>query len=104
MASIMILFLAAFKDSPLSWAGLSYERINTFHRWLGRIIVGLFLAHGIMIGYLQCVRQGTSFKDWIGRSDVRTGYIAFIFLFLLLVLYLSHRISSNVVPPDGSEF
>jgi len=90
MASIMILFLAAFKDSPLSWAGLSYERINTFHRWLGRIIVGIFLAHGIMMGYLQCVRDGTSFTSWIGRSDVRSGYIAFIFLLLLLMLYQSH--------------
>jgi len=85
----MILFVAAFKDSPLAWAGLSYERINAFHRWLGRIIVGIFLAHGVMIGYLQCVRQGTPFKVWLGRSDVRTGYIAFIFLFLLLVLYQS---------------
>lgn len=104
MASLLILFMAAFKDSPLSWAGLTYDRINAFHRWFGRVIVGIFLAHGIMIGYLQCVRQGTSFKTWIGRSDVRTGYIAFIFLFLLLLLYLSLRISANLVRPDGSEF
>ena len=83
----MILFLVAFKDSPLSWAGLSYERINAVHRWVGRTIVGIFLAHGIMMGYLQCVRDGLAFTSWIGRSDVRTGVIAFIFLFLLLILY-----------------
>src|SRR5277367_4431701 len=90
MASIMILFIAVFKDSPLSWVGLSYERINAFHRWLGRIIVSVFLGHGVMMGYLQCVRDGTSFSSWIRRSDVRTGYIAFIFLLLLLILYPSH--------------
>lgn len=82
----MILFLTAFKDSPLSWVALSYERINAFHRWLGRLIVCIFAAHGIMMGYLQCVRQEKSFTSWIVRSDVRTGIIATSSLLLLLVL------------------
>jgi len=84
----MILFLAAFKDSPLLWAGLSYERINVFHRWIGRIIVGTFIIHGVMMGYLQCVRQEIPFTAWIARSDVRTGVIALSCLLLLLILYL----------------
>jgi hypothetical protein len=86
VASVMILFLSAFKDSPLSWVGLSYERINSFHRWIGRLIVCIFLAHGIMMGYLQCVRQGMSFASWIVRTDVRTGVIATSSLLLLLIL------------------
>jgi len=91
MANLMILFLSAFKDSPLSWAGLSYERINVFHRWIGRFIVGIFLVHGVMMGYLQCIRQNRSFLSWFARRDVQTGIVAFVFLLLLSILYLSPR-------------
>jgi Ferric reductase like transmembrane component len=86
MANLMVLFLSAFKDSPLSWAGLSYERINAFHRWIGRFIVAIFLAHGIMMGYLQCIRLKRSFSSWITGRDVQTGITAFTFLLLLSIL------------------
>jgi Ferric reductase like transmembrane component len=88
MANLMILFLSAFKDSPLSWAGLSYERINAFHRWIGRFIIATFLAHGIMMGYIQVISRNGSFVTWIGGRDVQTGSIAFAFLLLLSILYL----------------
>ena len=89
MANLMILLLSAFKDSPLSLAGLSYERISAFHRWIGRFIIGIFLVHGIMMGYLQCIRQNRSFSSWLARGDVQTGIIAFAFLLLLSILYQS---------------
>lgn len=86
MASMIVLFLVALKNSPLVIAGLTYDRINSFHRWLGRLIVGIYVVHGIMMGYLQCIQGKTPFKSWIMRQDVYTGVIAASFLVLLTIL------------------
>jgi Ferric reductase like transmembrane component len=87
MANVTVLLLVAFKNSPLRIVGLSYERINAFHRWVGRLIVSIFVVHGILIGYFQCVQNQTPFITWLGRRDVLTGISALSCLLLLIVLY-----------------
>jgi ferric-chelate reductase len=47
LALIPPLFLLAMKNSPLiALLGQSYEKINFIHRWIGRLIFILGLAHG----------------------------------------------------------
>ena len=104
MANIPILFLTAFKNSPLSFiAGLPYEKINSFHRWVGRLIAAIFLAHGILMGVLQCIHGNISFAQWTQGSDVRWGISALSCLLLLILLYLplpNPRL--NLAPVDHS--
>jgi ferric-chelate reductase len=88
MGNIPVLFFATTKTSPLGFlAGLSYEKINAFHRWVGRLIFALFLTHGIMMGYLMIKRDETPLKLWIARRDVQWGIAAVSCLLLLLILY-----------------
>lgn len=104
MGNIPILFLSAFKNSPLGFiAGLSYEKINSFHRWVGRLIVATFLTHGILMGVLMVKRQGVPFSLWIARKDVQWGISAISCLLLLFLLYFPVLNEVNLVRIVGRE-
>lgn len=104
MGNIPILFLSAFKNSPIGYiSGLSYEKINSFHRWVGRLIVATFLTHGILMGILMVKRQGVPFSMWIARRDVQWGISAISCLLLLFLLYTLMLMGANVVRIVGRE-
>jgi ferric-chelate reductase len=60
LALIPPLFLLAMKHSPLvALVGQSYEKVNFIHRWIGRLIFILGLAHG-----------GTWIRSWQASGQV----------------------------------
>jgi hypothetical protein len=88
VANILVVFMSALKGSPLGFmAGLSYEKVNSFHRWIGRLILALFFAHGVMHTYLGIVKYRMTFADFVARPDVIWGISAFACLVLLSTLY-----------------
>jgi ferric-chelate reductase len=91
VALILVVFATATKGSPLGvLAGLSYEKINAFHRWMGRLIVGIFLGHGILEGYTAVTDpEGETLQGFLKRHDVWWGFAAFGCLFFLITLYPS---------------
>ena len=82
-------YLLAIKspNSPIQLAtGLSHERLNSYHRLLGRIIHVLFASHAIM--YLNYFVQVGVISRRIQHNDVRLGIAAFWTANFLVVLAL----------------
>ena len=76
------LFLLSAKNSPLYLlTGISYDRVNIIHRWLGRAIFILGLSHG-SLWMAQWVEQDSTVMHFAGQKE-RYGLLTLSFLALI---------------------
>lgn len=114
ISQLPVHYLLSFKTSrsPITLAtGLSHEKLNAYHRLLGRIIHGFLAAHAVL--YMRFFIALNLLPKRIKDRDVRLGLLAFWafnFLGLLAIppirkkvyhklFYRSHVLLSAVVVP-----
>ncbi|KAI8458184.1 ferric reductase like transmembrane component-domain-containing protein [Phakopsora pachyrhizi] len=80
-SQIPFLFIFSMKNNPIGWiVGEGYERLNVYHGFLGRIIFGFSVIHGVNEFGLQNERGGIKI-----RGSVLYGLIALIALAAVLI-------------------